>query len=139
MFRRIAAVLVLCAGLAACNQDQVPVATTLFHGQGDVKVLDAHIVPTGDSSGGTGATTLGWVIARVELTNDFGADTVPQISNFYLLDRNGTHYQAHDSGSSVFTDISNSTEILPKNQKRIYTLGFRASDPNISGDIFYDR
>jgi hypothetical protein len=139
MFRRITVALVLCAGLAACNQDQVPVATTLFHGQGDVKVLDAHIVPTGDSSGGTGGTTLGWVIARVELTNDFGIDAVPQISNFYLLDRNGTHYQAHDSGSSVFTGISNSQEVLPKSQKRVYTIGFRATDPNISGDIFYDR
>lgn len=102
-------------------------------------MLDARIVPSGDSSGAQGAGTVDWVIVRVELTNDFGVDAVPQISNFYLVDRGGTHYQAHDSGSSVFTGISNSQDVLPKNQKRIYTFGFYSSDPNVSGDVYYDR
>lgn len=139
MLTRLAAALVLCAGLAACNQNDVPVATTLFQGLGDVKVLDARLVPTGDNSAATGSGTLGYVIARLEFTNDLGVDTTPKVSNFVLEDRAGTRYQAHDSGSAVFTGISNSQQPLKKDEKRIYTVGFRASDPNISGSIYYDK
>ncbi|MEA2665422.1 MAG: hypothetical protein QOI11_2366 [Candidatus Eremiobacteraeota bacterium] len=139
MLTRLAAVLALCAGLAACNQNDVPVATSLFQGLGDVKVLDARLVPSGDNSAATGAGTLGYVIARIEFTNDLGIDTTPRISNFVLEDRAGTRYQAHDSGSSVFTGISNSQQVLKKDEKRVYTVGFRTSDPNISGSIYYDK
>ncbi len=139
MLTRVAAALALCLGLAACNQNDVPVATTLFQGLGDVKVLDARLVPSGDSSPATGAGSLGYVIARLEFTNDLGIDTTPRVSNFVLEDRSGTRYQAHDSGSSVFTGISNSQELLKKDEKRVYTVGFRTSDPNVSGTIYYDK
>ncbi|HTJ26684.1 MAG TPA: hypothetical protein VMA36_11040 [Candidatus Limnocylindria bacterium] len=132
----------VCAGLAACNQNPVPTAdaNAMFQGKGDVTVLEAHIVPTGESSPSTGSgASLAYVMARIEYTNDTGNDIVPQVSDFYLMDRSGNRYQAHDSGSSVFTGISNSQDILAKNQKRVYTFGFRTSDPNISGVIFYER
>ena len=56
-----------------------------------------------------------------------------------MIDRNNNRYQAKDSGSSVFTGVSNSTQPLKKDEKREYTIGFRASDPNIAGTIFYER
>ncbi len=139
MLTRLAAAFALCLGLAACNQNDVPSATTLFQGVGDVKVLDARIVPTGDNSPSVGSGSLGYVIARLEFTNDLGVDMTPKISDFVLEDRTGIHYQAHDSGSAVFTGISNSQELLLKGAKRIYTVGFRTSDPNISGTIYYDK
>ena len=139
MVRRILAILLLAGGLAACNQNDVPAATSLFSGLGDVKVLDARIVPTGDGSAQLGGATAGYVVARVELTNDTGIDIVPQVGNFFLIDRNNNRYQAHDSGSSVFAGISNSQDVLKKDEKRVYTVGFRATDPTISGSIFYER
>jgi hypothetical protein len=143
MLRRLAAVFLVCAGLAACNQNPVPnadAATILFQGKGDVKVLEAHIVPTSESSGSTGAgANLAYVIVQIEYTNDTGSDIVPQVSDFYLMDRSGNRYQAHDSGSSVFTGISNSQDVLAKNQTRVYTFGFRTTDPTISGTVFYER
>jgi hypothetical protein len=140
MFRRLAAVFLVCAGLAACNQNPVPISTALFQGQGDVKVLDAHLVPTGEGAPSTGTgSPLAYVITRIEYTNKSGVDFVPQVSDFYLMDRNGNRYQAHDSGSSVFTGVSNSQDVLAKNQTRVYTVGFRTTDPNITGTVFYDR
>lgn len=139
MIQRLAAVMLLCFGMAGCNQNDVPVATQLFQGQGDVNVLDARVVPTGDSSAATSAGTLGYVIARVEFTNDLGVETAPLIDHFYLIDRNGYRYQGKDGGSSVFTGISNSQEPLKKDEKRVYTIGFRTSDPNITGTIIYER
>lgn len=139
MIRRPVAALFLCCWLAACNQNDVPAAPQLFTGRGDVNVLDAHIVPTGDGSAATSGGTLGYVIARVEFTNDLGVDATPQIDHFYLIDRNGNRYQGKDSGSSAFTGISNSQEPLKKDEKRTYTLGFRTSDPNVSGTIIYER
>jgi hypothetical protein len=138
MIHRFAAALLLCVSLAACKENDNPGAT-LFVGSGDVKVLEAHIVPTGEASATTSGGTLGYVIARVELTNDFGVDATPQIANFYLIDRKNNRYQAKDSGSSVFTGISNSTAVLKKDEKREYTIGFRTTDPNVAGTIFYER
>lgn len=139
MIQRLAAAVLLCSALAACNQNDVPPATQLFQGRGDVSVLDARIVPTGDASAATSAGTLGYVIARVEFTNDLGVETAPLIDHFYLIDRNGNRYQAKDSGSSVFTGISNSQEPLKKDEKHTYTLGFRTNDANVSGTIVYER
>ncbi len=76
---------------------------------------------------------------RVEFTNDLGYDTTPQISNFYLVDRAGIRYQAQDSGSSVFTGISNSQQVLKKDDKREYTFGFRTADPGVNGQIIYEK
>jgi hypothetical protein len=140
MVHRFAAALLLCVSLAACKEnDTTPIGQQLFKGVGDVRVLDAHIVPSGDSSATTSGGTLSWVVARVELTNDFGFDATPQISNFYLIDAKNSRYQAKDSGSSVFTGISNSTMPLKKDEKREYTIGFRTTDPNVTGTIFYER
>jgi hypothetical protein len=140
MFRRLAAVVLVCAGLAACNQNPVPTAPSQFQGKGDVKVIEAQLVSTGENSASTGAgATLTYVMVRIEYTNDSGNDYVPQVSDFYLMDRSGNRYQAHDSGSSVFTGVSNSQETLAKNQKRVYTIGFRTTDPTITGTVFYER
>ena len=140
MIQRVAAALLLCAGLAGCKEpDKTPLSQQFFQGQGDVKVLDANIVPTGDSSAQTGAGTLRYVIARVELTNDLGYDFTPDITHFYLIDRNQNRFQGKDSGSSVFTGVSNSTQPLKQNEKREYTVGFRTTDPNTTGIIFYER
>lgn len=139
MIHRFAAALLLCVSLAACKENDTPIGQQLFRGVGDVKVLDAHIVLTGDSSASVSGGTLGYVMARVELTNDFGVDATPQISNFYLIDQKNNRFQAKDSGSSVFTGISNSTLPLKKDEKREYTIGFRTTDPNVSGTILYER
>jgi len=139
MFRRIAAAAALALALAACKENDTPVGPQFFHGQGDVRVIEAHIVPTGDSSAQTGGGTLEYVIARVELTNDLGYDLTPDITHFYLLDRSNNRYAGTDTGSSVFTGISNSTEVLHKGDKREYVVGFRTNDPNVAGTIFYER
>ena len=83
--------------------------------------------------------TLEYVIARIEFTNDLGYDLTPDVSHFFLIDRNNNRYQAKDSGSSVFTGVSNSTMPLKMNEKREYTVGFRTTDLNIAGTIFYER
>lgn len=139
MIHRFAAALLLCMSLAACKENDNNPGKLLFVGAGDVKVLEAHIVPTGEASATTSGGTLGYVVARVELTNDFGVDATPQISNFYLIDAKNNRYQAKDSGSTVFMGVSNSTMPLKKDEKREYTIGFRTTDPNVAGTILYER
>jgi hypothetical protein len=56
-----------------------------------------------------------------------------------LIDANNNRFQGKDSGSSVFTGVSNSTMPLKKGEKREYTIGFRTSDQNVSGQILYER
>ncbi|MDB5069399.1 MAG: hypothetical protein JWM87_510 [Candidatus Eremiobacteraeota bacterium] len=140
MIHRFAAALVLVLSLAACKEnDTGPLSQAFFQGQGDVRVIEAHIIPTGDSSAQTGGGTLRYVLARVEFTNDLGYDLTPDITHFYLIDRSNNRYQGKDSGSSVFTGVSNSTLPLKKDEKREYTVGFRTTDPNVAGTIFYER
>jgi hypothetical protein len=139
MIHRFAAALVLVLSLAACKENDSPQSQAFFQGQGDVRVIEAHIIPTGDSSAQTGAGTLRYVLARIEFTNDLGYDLTPDITHFYLIDRNNNRYQGKDSGSSVFTGVSNSTLPLKKDEKREYTIGFRTTDPNVAGTIFYER
>jgi hypothetical protein len=139
MIPRLAAVLVLSLSLVACKENGTPVGAQLFQGVGDVKVLNAQVVPTGDSSAQNSGGTLNYVIAKVEFTNDLGVDAVPQIDHFYLIDQNGTRFQGKDSGSSVFTSVSNSQMILKIGEKREYTVGFRTTNANSSGTIFYER
>jgi hypothetical protein len=140
MIRRLAVVLVLALGLAACKEnDKAPLGQQFFQGQGGVRVIDAQIVPTGDASAQTGGGTLRYVIARIEFTNDLGYELTPDVTHFYLIDRNNVRYQGKDSGSSVFTGVSNSVQPLKVNEKREYTVGFRTTDPNVSGTIYYER
>ncbi len=142
MLQRLVVALVLCAGLVGCKEDNAggggPVGAQLFRGAGNVRVIDAHIVLSGDSSASTSSGQLEYVIARVELTNNTRADFTPQITDFYLFDRNDNRYQGKDSGSSVFTGISNSVQPLKVGEKREYTVGFRTADPNITGTIIYE-
>jgi len=142
MFQRLVVALILCAGLVACKEDNAggggPVGAQLFQGSGDVRVIDAHIVLSGDSAAGTSNGQLEYVIARIEFTNNTRSDFTPQITDFYLLDRSQNRYQGKDSGSSVFTGVSNSVQILKIGEKREYTVGFRTTDPNITGTIIYE-
>jgi len=143
MLQRLVVALVLCAGLVACKEDNAgggggPVGAQLFHGVGAVRVIDAHIVLSGDASANTSAGQLEYVVARVELTNDTRADFTPEVSNFYLFDNSQNRYQGKDSGSSVFTGVSNSVQPLKVGEKREYTVGFRTADPNITGTIVYE-
>ena len=140
MIARLAAGLLLAVALVACKENGgTPVGAQLFQGVGDVKVVDAQVVSSTDASAQTSGGTLSYVIAKVEFTNDLGIDTVPQIDHFYLIDQNGTRFQAKDSGASVFTGVSNSQTILKKDEKREYTIGFRTTSANSSGTIFYER
>lgn len=143
MIQRFAVALLLCVGLVACKENDAPgggspVGAQLFQGIGNVTVLDAHIVLSGDSAAGASNGQLEYVVARVELTNDTKADYTPEITNFYLLDRNQNRYQGKDTGSSIFTGISNSVQVLKMGEKREYTVGFRTADPNITGTIIYE-
>jgi hypothetical protein len=140
MIHRFAAALVLALSLVACKEnDAQPLGVQPVSGIGNVKVVEAHIVLTGDSSAQTGAGTLRYLVARVELTNDLGFDLTPDVSHFYLIDSSNNRYQGKDSGSSVFTGVSNSTMPLKKGEKREYTVGFRTTDPNVTGQILYER
>ena len=140
MFARLAAALLLCVSLTACKQDDNnnSAGQAIFVGVGDVRVIDARIVPSSDSSAQTSAGTLNYLIAHVELTNDSRADFTPQIDHFYYIDSNGDRFQAKDSGSSVFIGVSNSQMVLKLNEKRVYTIGFRTTDPSTTGTIPYD-
>jgi hypothetical protein len=134
-----AAVLLACVGLfAACKPSDGPVGSQLFGGTGDVRVIDARVVPTADASAQTGGGTLDYVVARVELTNDLGRDVIPDVGRFFLIDRSGNRYQATDTGSAALLGVTNSHQPLLEHEKRIYVLGFRTSDPNVAGTIEYE-
>ncbi|BDE08001.1 hypothetical protein WPS_32770 [Vulcanimicrobium alpinum] len=146
MIHRIAAAAFLALSLVACKQDNgggngqsTPVGAQRFTGLGDVRVVDAKLVPTSDSAAGISSGVITYVVAQVELTNDFGMDATPEISHFYFIDRAGNRFQAKDSGSSVFIGVSNSQQLLKQNEKRTYTIGFRTNDPNVAGTILYER
>jgi hypothetical protein len=127
-----------CLGLlVACKPADAPVGAQLFHGSGDVRVLDARLVPSGDASAQTGGGTIDYVVARVELTNDLGRDLTPDIDHFFLIDTAGNRFAATESGASALLGISNSHQLLLMNEKRVYTIGFRTNDPSVAGTIEY--
>ena len=137
MLKRIAAALVLCVALAACDQTPNP-GKNFFTGNTGVTVLDAKWVPTGEGSQTTSGGMTGWVLAHITYTNTTDTTFVPDISHFFMMDTTGQRYQAHDQGSMVFTGVSNDMSPLKKGDKREYTIGFRSTDPNVAGTIFYD-
>ena len=140
MVPRLAAAALVCLALVACKEtDGTPVGAQFVRGAGDVRVINAQLVPTGDSSAGTSGGTITYVVARIEFTNDTGLDVVPTADHFYLIDQNGNRYQGKDSGSSVFAGVGNSSEILKKDEKREYTVGFRTPNANTTGTISYER
>ena len=137
MFKRIAAALALCVALAACDQTPNP-GKQFFTGSSGVTVLDAHWMPTGEGSQATSGGTTGWVLAHIVYTNTTDVAFIPDIAHFFMMDPTGQRYQAHDQGSMVFTGVSNVMTPLKKGEKREYTIGFRSTDPNVTGNIFYD-
>ena len=140
MFPRLAAAALVCLALVACKEtDGTPVGAQFVRGTGDVRVLNAQLVPSGDSSAATSGGTITYVVARVEFTNDTGLDIVPAVDHFYLIDQNGNRYQGKDSGSSAFTGVSNSVAVLKNGDKREYTIGFRTPNANTTGTVFYER
>jgi len=139
MFARLAAAALLCAGLIACKETDTPVGAQLVQGSGDVRIINSQLVPSGDSSAETSGGTINYLMARIEFTNDTGVEVVPTADHFYLLDQNGNRFQGHDSGSSVFTGISNVQTIMKKDEKRELTIGFRTPNPSTSGTISYER
>ncbi len=140
MLNRFAAALLVCAGLCACNQTPQPVAPSYYGtGQKDIRVVDAHYVTTGEGNQVMSGNPVGYIIMRIELTNDFGRDMTPELSHIFLVEPDGTRHQAIDSGSSVFTGISNSLDQLKKDDKRIYTVGFRVASPTTTGSIIYEQ
>ncbi|HEY4439545.1 MAG TPA: hypothetical protein VGN14_03775 [Candidatus Elarobacter sp.] len=139
MLARLAAAVLLCGVLVACKETAPPGNTTGVQGIGDVRVIASQIVPSGDSSGQTSGGTLNYLVARVEFTNDTGTEIVPTADRFYLIDQNGNRYAGQDSGSSVFTGISNPQTPMKKDEKRELTVGFRTPNANTSGTIGYER
>lgn len=145
MLRRTLAAAVLALAVTACNEkpgdpkNPIPVGAQLVRGLGDVRVLDARFVPTGESSTSLSGTQVAYVIARVELTNDFGYDATPNIASFVLQDSLGRRIYGQDSGSAALIGISNSIEPLKKDDKRVYTVGFRVFDLTTTGTIEYSR
>ena len=140
MFPRFVAAALVCLALVACKEtDGTPVGAQFVRGAGNVRVINAQLVPTGDASAATSGGTITYVVARIEFTNDTGLDVVPTVDHFYLLDQNNNRYQGKDSGSSVFTGVSNSVAVLKKDEKREYTVGFRTPNANTTGTISYER
>ena len=139
MFARLAAAVLLCAGLIACKESNTPVGAQVVQGSGDVRVINSHLVPSGDSSAEMSGGSLTYLIARIEFTNDTGVSVVPTADHFYLIDQNGNRFQGQDSGSSVFAGISNVLTLMQKDEKRELTIGFRTPNANTSGTISYER
>lgn len=141
MIRPLLLAVVLAAGTTGCNQptDPVPLPAKVLSGIGDVKVLSSMIVPTGEGATQLSGGQVAYVIAKIEFTNDLGFDTTPVISNFILQDTSGRRFVGQDTGSSALVGISNSTEVLKKDEKRVYTVGFRVADPTTTGTIEYSR
>jgi hypothetical protein len=139
MLARLAVVVLLCGALLACKETDTPVGAQLVQGLGDVRVINSLIVPSGDSSAQTSGGTLNYLIARIEFTNDTGVEVVPTADHFFLIDQNGNRFQGQDSGSAVFTGISNVQTLMKKDDKRELTIGFRTPNANTSGTISYER
>jgi hypothetical protein len=134
MWKRTLLALVL-AFAAGTNQAS---AAPSIAGTGDVNVVAARFVPVGDSGPGLAAGSVTYVIARLELTNATAHDFTPDVSRFFLTGTRSDRYQGTDSGSSVFVGVSNSHRMLKQGDKRLYTVGFRSTDPVIAGTVSYE-
>jgi hypothetical protein len=124
----------------AAGTNRAPAAPSIA-GIGDVNVLAVRFVPTGDSGPGLAPGSVTYVVARLELTNATTHDFTPDISRFFLTGASGARsdrYQGTDSGSSVFVGVSNSHRTLKQGDKRLYTVGFRSTDPVIAGTVSYE-
>jgi len=132
---RLAAAVALACVLCACQQPTS--AGDLVTGGGGVAVLDARYVPTADSGGSLAAGAATYILAKIDFTNTTNATLYPQAAKFFLIDRAGNRWAGMDTGSSVFTGISNSLAPLAAGDKRIYVIGFRVL-ATTTGSIAYD-
>ena len=134
MWNRTLLVLVLALAAGTC---EAPAASSIA-GAGDVNVLAVRFVPSTDAGPGLASGSRTFVLTQVELTNDTAHDYTPDVSRFFLTSAQGERYQGTDSGSSVFVGVSNSRRTLKQGDKRLYTVGFRSTDPGIAGTISYE-
>lgn len=136
MWKQFAFAALLAVALVGCK-DTAPAANS-FRGLGDVRVIDSHLISSGDAATGVSSGALTYIVIRAELTNSGSADFTPDIGRFVLTDSTSRRYQAIDHGSSVLTFISNSSQPLKKGDKREYTFAFRATDALATGVVTYE-
>jgi len=136
MWKRTFLVLALALAVGACRAPAS--AAAAIAGTGDVRVLDVHFVPTGETGPGLASASPTYVLAKVELMNDTARDFTPDVARFVLTTAHNERYQGIDTGSSVLAGVSNSHGMLKQGDKRVYTVGFRTSDPVSAGTISYE-
>jgi hypothetical protein len=136
MWKRTLLVPALALALGACEAPAL--AASPIAGIGDVRVLNVRFVPSTETGSGLAATSLTYVVATVELTNDTPRDFTPQVSRFFLTAPRNQRYQGIDTGSTALAGVSNAHRTLKSGDKRTYTVGFRSSDPVVTGTISYE-
>jgi hypothetical protein len=136
MWKRMLLVPWLALALGACEAPAL--AAPPIAGIGNVRVLAVRFVPSTETGSSLAATSLTYVVATVELTNDTPSDFTPQISRFFLTAPRNQRYQGIDTGSSALVGVSNAHRVLRAGDKRAYTVGFRSSDPVVTGTISYE-
>jgi hypothetical protein len=134
MWKRMLLVLALAIGVCGAPA----LATPSIGGVGNVRVLTVRYIPSTEAGPGLAAGGLTYVLAKVELTNDTPHDFTPDVSRFFLSGSQNQRYQGIDGGSSVFVGVSNSHRPLKQGDKRLYTVGFRSTDPVIAGAVSYE-
>jgi hypothetical protein len=136
MWKRTLLVPALALALGTCEAPAL--AAPPITGIGDVRVLAVRFVPSTETGSGLAATSLTYVVATVELTNDSPRDFTPEISRFFLTAPRNQRYQGIDTGSSALVGVSNAHRMLKAGDKRAYTVGFRSPDPVVTGTISYE-
>lgn len=136
MWKRTLLVPALALALVACGAPAL--AAPPIAGIGDVRVLTVRFVPSTETGSGLASTSLTYVVATVELTNDTPRDFTPEISRFFLTAPRNQRYQGIDTGSTALAGVSNAHRTLKAGDKRTYTVGFRSSDPVVTGTISYE-
>jgi hypothetical protein len=136
MWNRTFFTLALALAVGACEAPAL--AAPSIAGVGDVRVVTIRFIPSTDAGPGLAAGGLTYVLAKVELTNELPRDFTPDVSRFFLTGAQSRRYQGIDSGSSAFVGVSNSHRALKQGEMRIYTVGFRTTDPLITGTISYE-
>lgn len=125
----------LLLSVCACQETKVT-DPTLITGGGAVAVLQSSYVASGDSRAALGAGAVTYIVSRIDFTNDQAAPLYPVISHFYLTDRSGNRYFGIDTGATALSGVVNDTGPLRPNEKRTFTVGFRA-DATTMGTISY--
>jgi hypothetical protein len=135
MWKRALLMLALALAVSTCRATALAAAAVT--GTGEVRVVSVRLVPTTDSGPGL-SSSLTYVVAQVELANNSPHDFTPEVSRFVLTSASHRRYQGFEGGASALVGVSNAHRILKSGDKRVYTVGFRASDPVVSGTISYE-